>query len=301
MKLLLIGLGRWGKNIQKTLQGLGIEVVGIDKTPSQSPPVRGEVDGVLVATPGSTHAKVALPFIKQGLPVFIEKPMTTSLKDAKILQAAAKKSGENIFVGHLHLYNPAFLKAKELIRKAGRIRYAAFEGMNWGPFRDDMSAMWDWAPHDVAMALDLFGKPKSVQAWGEYDWAVARLEFLNTPEVSRRDSSGVAKRGSFFATIHVSTLSSEKRKRMTVAGIKYSVLFDDIAECKIAVYEKGKVMYPAYEKTMPLTAELTAFIQMIKTGKRPKTDIQNGVDVVQILDAAERSMKLEGKRIKVIF
>lgn len=288
MKLALIGLGRWGTNIKQTLEEMGVEVV-VDKTESAS--------GVLIATPGSTHAEVALPFIKQGLPVFIEKPMTTSLQDAKKLATAAKKSGSLVFVGHLHLYNPAFLKAKALIKKAGKIRYVSFEGMNWGPFREDMSAWWDWAPHDISMALDLFGQPKSIQAWGEYDWAVAKLEFLNTPKVARSDSSGVAKRGSFSAVMHVTTLSAEKRKRLTVAGTKHSVVFDDTAEKKVSVHERGHVSYPDYGKTMPLSAELKAFLEMIKTKKSPKTDIQNGLDVVKIIDAGERSMKTGGKKI----
>lgn len=301
MKLALIGVGRWGRNIQKTLEGLGVEVITHDTNPSRPPlvgggvksfpPDKGElkgVSGVLIATPGSTHAEVALPFIKKGLPVFIEKPMTTNLKDALKLQKEAKKSKSLIFVGHLHLYNPAFLKAKELIRKAGRIRYVSFEGMNWGPFREDMSAWWDWAPHDIAMALDLFEKPKSIQAWGEYDWAVARLTHPTPP---------LSGRGPITTLLHVTTLSSEKRKRMTVAGTKYSVVFDDTAERKIEVHKKGQVSYPEYEKTPPLSAELKAFIQMIKTKKQPKTDIQNGLGVVKILDAGERSMKSGGKKI----
>lgn len=273
MKLALIGLGKWGANIKKTLEELGVDVLVNE--------VKG-VEGVLIATPGSTHASVALPFIRQGLPVFIEKPMTTSLKDAKKLAAAAKKSGSLVFVGHLHLYNPAFLKAKELIKNAGKIRYVAFESMNWGPFREDMSAWWDWAPHDISMALDLFGKPKSIQAWGEYNWAMAKLEF------------------SFPVLIHVSTLSSEKRKRFTVAGTQHSVVFDDITEHKIEVYKKGQVSYPDYEKIPPLAAELKAFLDMLKTKNPPKTDIQNGLDVVKILDAGERSMKASGKKIPMV-
>ncbi len=292
MKLVLVGLGKWGKNIKKTLEELPDFAGGFVEAK--------EAEAVIVATPGSTHAEVALPFIKQGLPVFIEKPMTTSLRDALRLEKATRQHGGRaslVFVGHLHLYNPAFLKAKELVKKAGKIRYVSFEGMNWGPFRSDMSAMWDWAPHDIAMALELFGKSTSIQAWGEYDWATLKLE---TPSQVSPLVRGRSRRGqNFFITIHVSSLSSEKRKKMMVAGEKYSVIFDDTADQKVSIYERGQVSYPSYEKTMPLTAELTAFIQMIKTKKKPKTDIQNGVEVVRILDAAERSMKKNGKPVKL--
>lgn len=294
MKLALIGVGRWGTNIKRTLEGMGVEVVGIDKTPSQSPPVRGEVDGVLIATPASTHAKIALPFIRAGVPVFIEKPMTTSLQDAQKIAQTAKKSGTLVMIGHVHLYNPAYLKAKELVKKAGKIKYLAFEGMNWGPFRDDVSAMWDWAPHDIALAMDLLGsKPKTVQAWGTRDWAEMKLEFPEPhpgPPLSGRES--------IPALIHVTWLSPEKRKKMTVVGEKYSVVFDDVAEYKVAVHQDGKITYPSYKKEMPLQAEMKAFLQMVKTGKRPKTDVQQGLDVVRVLDAAERSLALDGKAVR---
>lgn len=280
MKLALIGVGRWGTNIKKTLEELGVEVVVYDITP---PRPSANLKGVIVATPASTHATIALPFIKQGLPVFIEKPMATRLGDAQKIARAAKKSGAPLMVGHVHLYNPAYVKAKELAKKAGKIRYVAFEGMNWGPFRDDVSAMWDWAPHDIALAMDLFGSvPKSVQAWGTRDWATLKLEF----------PAGLS------ALIQVTWLSPEKRKKMTMVGENYSVVFDDTAEKKVAVLRDRKASYPTYGKNMPLAAEMKAFLAMIRTGKQPITDVQQGLDVVRILNAAERSMKLAGKRVR---
>jgi len=301
MRLALIGVGRWGANIKRTLEGMGIDVVAYDdpsaskstpallyqggSRPARSPLDKGELEGisgVLIATPGSTHAKIALPFIKKGLPVFIEKPMTTSLQDAKRLEAAAKESGSIVMVGHIHLYNPAFLKAKELLEKAGNIKYVLFEGMNWGPIREDMSAWWDWAPHDISMAIDLFGKPKSVQAWGNNDMATARVDY-----------------GDFPALINVTWLSPEKRKKMTVVGEKYAVVFDDVADEKVTVFRNDKISHPRYDKTSPLEAELKAFVQAIETGKKPVTDIQNGVDVVRVLDAGDRSMKSDGAIIKL--
>lgn len=286
MKLLLVGLGKWGKNIEKTLIELGVEVLGVDHSSSQILLTRTDVDGVIIATPGSTHADVALPFIEQGIPVFIEKPMATSLEDVLRLEKAADqfyRGNPLVFVGHIHLYNPAFLKAKELIQHAGEIRYGLFEGMNWGPFRDDMSAMWDWAPHDIALAVDLFGSPQSVQAWGEYCWAAIQLFFAPHTQI----------------LINVSTLSPQKRKSMLIVGTTYSVRVDDTAEHKVSVHEQGQVSYPEYDATMPLTTELKAFLSMIETKKRPKTDIRHGVEVVKILDACQRSIDKEGKLITV--
>src|SRR3989344_3759149 len=110
VRVAVIGAGQWGTRIIKTLETLpDCEVVYVEARNYENLINKSDIDAVLVATPGSTHYRVALPFVKKGLPVFIEKPMTTSFKDAHILKQAAKKSGSLIFVGHIHLYNPAFL------------------------------------------------------------------------------------------------------------------------------------------------------------------------------------------------
>jgi len=263
-------------------------------------PDKDDIDGVIIATPGSTHAEIALPFIKIGVPTFIEKPMTTSLEDAQKIKRMAKNI---VMVGHVHLYNSAFLKAKELIKKKiGKIRLLRFEGRNDGPIRDDMSVLWDWGPHGASMILDLMGKkPTHVQAWGYsglrpgtklYDAVEARLLFLGNVE----------------GTLAVSWLSPEKRVKLTVIGSKASVIFDDASvkpafakasasRGKVALYRKGKLTHPSYDKQPPLKLELEAFIKAIKTKKQPPTDVNNGLKVVKILAAAEKSIQFDGKKI----
>lgn len=332
----LFGLGRWGTNILNTLKTMeGVEVAfAYDpmKNPSFPPLVRGErtpfppakgdlpagqagVQGVIVATPGSTHAEVALPFIKAGIPTYIEKPLTLSMADARKLERAAKKSGALIFCGHLHLYNPAYQVAKQHAQHAGKLRYISFEGMNNGPFRDDMSAMWDWASHDVYLAMDLLGGqlPKSVQAWGIaalrpktnlYDFSLIKMMFA----------------GGVEAISMTSWLSPEKRKNVTIVGESDSIVFDDtLSSNKVTLYkglvpgltspDKGRrggvlrqeptVSYPSYSEKSPLQAELEAFIDAIKTGQQPRTGLPEGVAVVRVLAAAEKSIALDGKRILV--
>lgn len=296
LKLALIGIGRWGKNILRTLESMrGVDVVAYDLTTSPQPSPhlrRGGVDGVIIATPGSTHAEIAFPYIKQGLPVYIEKPMTISLPDAQRLQKAAKKSGSEIFVGHVHMYNPAYLKLKELLPKIGKIQLISFEGMASGPVRDDMSVLWDWGPHGVSLALDLLGKrPTNVQAWGHkilksksklHDVVQARMIFPGKVE----------------ATLSLSWISAEKRVKLTVIGAKGSLILDDTAEQKVTLSVDDKVTHPSYSADFPLTRELTAFVKMVKTGERPKTSAQNGVDVVRVLAAAEKSLGLDGKKVQ---
>ena len=309
VRVAVIGAGQWGTRIIKTLETLpDCEVVYVEARNYENLINKSDIDAVLVATPGSTHYRVALPFVKKGLPVFIEKPMTTSFKDAQILKQAAKKSGSLIFVGHIHLYNPAFLKAKELTKHIGRIRFIVSEGSNNGPYRNDMSALWDWAPHDISMILDVVGTtPVSVEGWG--------LSSLR-PETALDDvafvkinfSDGVA------GFVFNSWLFSEKRKRLTIIGEKSSIVFDDTATKKVIFYEnmgpdvEGKsiirkepsVSYPPYDPTLSLIPELEAFLEMVRTNTKPKTDIDNGLLVVKIIEAAEKSIRMKKRSTCVV-
>ena len=301
--LALIGAGRWGTNIRRTLEHLpGCQLKYVETRQWKRLLTVRDLDGVLVATPGSTHAEIALPFIRRRIPTFIEKPLTTSLRDALRLQTAAKKFGALVFVGHVHLYSPAYWKAKDLARRAGRIRLITAEGMNNGPYRDDMSALWDWAPHDLAMALDLVGKPPStVQATGFsmlrprtklYDVATLRLEFPGSTQ--------------FLGTYN--WMAPEKRKRLVIHGTRHTVIYDDVADRKVTLLNdfgptvrgqtvqrhEPKIEHPSYRLIAPLTEELRAFVRCIRTKKRPLSDLAQGVDVVRILDAAERSIDRGG-------
>ncbi len=307
-RLALIGAGRWGKNILKTLESFPeCEIAYIETKDYRTLIDKIDIDAVVVATPGATHAEVALPFITRGLPVFIEKPFTTSLADAKQLQKAAEESGSIIFVGHVHLYNPPYLAIKKLLSTIGDVRWIYAEGSNNGPYRDDMSSMWDWAPHDVALMLDITDSmPSRVQAWGASvlrpdshldDIAFIKLEFPN----------GVV------GFIFNSWLFPEKRKKVSIIGEKSSIVFDDTADKKIALYEnmgpevvgsivtrnEPNVSYPPYSDEKSLALELQAFLHTVLEKEKPISDVANGLRVVTVLDAAERSIAAGGALINL--
>ncbi len=316
-RIALLGRGRWGANIQRTLAGMpGIEVRVSDPRESLSLPSLDGMDAAIIATPGTTHADAALPFLLRGIPTFIEKPFTTSLADARRLSRIAQKKKTIVMIGHIHLYNPAYRVVKSLVRTIGPIQYIHGEGMSNGPYRDDMSVLWDWAPHDLSMMLDLVGTmPRSVQAWGLlllrprthlHDTVLLRLSFP----------------GNISATVHVSWLSPEKRRKLTIVGTKSSIVLDDRAERKVTLYKdmgptvqssargrtaptviphEPRISYPPYAPDPPLTVELTAFLKAVKTKRQPTTDIRQGLQVVQILDAAERSIARGGRPVKAHF
>jgi UDP-N-acetylglucosamine 3-dehydrogenase len=316
-RLALIGLGRWGTNIARTLQELPecrLEYV-CDPTATavgEAQILRDwhelldkKLDGVLVATPGTTHFDIARPFIEQGIATFIEKPLTTKLAEAEQLQQVAHKHGTIVMVGHVHLYNLAWQRAKEVALEAGAIRQIMTEGMNNGPYRDDMSALWDWAPHDVALILDLVqAMPQAVQAWGFrplnralHDTVIFKLTFPNNLETLSL----------------VSWLAPEKRKKVTIIGEKDAVVFDDTAEKKVILYQgmsptikdeavtrqEPQLSYPEYVVEPPLQRELAAFIEAITTKAPPLANIDHGVEVIKIIAAAEHSLALDGKPINL--
>ena len=303
LRLALIGTGRWGTNIARTLRTIpGCHLVGVEtrgwRKLLQSP----DLDGVLIATPGSTHAAIALPFIEGGIATFIEKPLTTKLSDALRLERAARRSGALIFVGHVHLYNPAYLAAKNLAKRAGPIRYIVAEGMNNGPFRDDLSALWDWAPHDVALCVDLLRSvPRAVRAW-----SVRTLR----PRTHLDDFAVVE--CAFPKNIHSflmeSWLMPEKRKRLTIVGTRDTVVFDDTAEQKVTLFAgmgprvRGKaverreprISYPTYASDPPLQIELKEFLASIRSSRKHLTNLTQAVDTIRVLEAAERSIERGG-------
>lgn len=308
MTLALIGAGRWGKNIERTLRELsGARLKYVETRRWRSLLRARDVVGVLIATPASTHARIAIPFLERGIPAFIEKPLTSTLREARRLKRAANRSGALVFVGHVQLYNPAYAVAKRAARRAGRIRLLVGEGMNNGPFRDDISALWDWAPHDLAMALDLLGaRPVAVRAMGA---AVlrprTRLDDLAT--IAVRFSNGTEFLGTY------SWLSPVKRKRLTIVGSRDTIVFDDTSERKVAVYEgmgptvsggevrraEPRVTFPKYPTTPALDAELRAFVAMVRTKRRPRSDLAQGLATIRILDAAETSLRVRGAWVRL--
>jgi len=166
--------------------------------------------------------------------------------------------------------------------------------MNNGPIRDDMSAMWDWGPHDVSMILDILEKyPQSVQAWGVETLRPGK-QLYDTVFIKLNFARGVT------AAIHNSWLSPTKRQSLAITGEKPMIVYDDVAEKKVIVHTSGKITYPRYSSTVsPLEEELKAFLAMIKNGKTPPSDLKNGLDVVRVLASAEKSIRRGGALVQL--
>lgn len=298
--LALIGTGRWGKNYINAINNLSsceLPDTFIKTSNYKDLFAFDNIQGVIIATPSSTHFKIAKEFLERGFNVLIEKPVTTNYKDALKLYKIAKKHKNIVMVGHVFLYNPAFLRIKKLIKSIGKIKYISTEGMNYGPIRTDVSALWDWGPHDISMAIDLLKSlPEEVSGYGVnvllpntafYDMCNLKLKFPNN----------------VFVFINIGWLSPVKKRHMTIVGERATIVFDDTIEKKIAVIRNSKtkeIDYLPFPKESPLSEEISSFVNLIRNKEKTnKSGLKMGLDVVKVLEACEKSMQSNGKIIKI--
>lgn len=323
--LALVGIGNWGKNFLSTVKNIpDCQIKYIcSKTDKKLKLLDGnyhkttnykdlfkfsDIDGVIIATSGSTHFAIASEFLKKGFNILIEKPLTLNYQDALKLQTLKNKTDSKVLVGHVYLFDPAFKKTKELFKNLGKIRYISYESVNQGPFRDDMSILWDMGPHPISMLLDLFGKePKEIQAWGLntlryktnlFDTVVIDLKFSNVSWIS----------------IKISWLAPFKRRELIIVGEKDGLLYNDLSGKKITYYKNivpdisdGKLinnesaeLFPSYTEGQPLEIEVKEFIGAIKEGRDVKlSDLNFGVKVIKLLQLAEESIK-DNSKVKTV-
>lgn len=285
LRLGLVGHGRWGRNLERTLLTLPDVTVTVIARGGSRP---SGLDGVLVATQSATHAETALPYIEAGISTFIEKPMATTVFDARRIEAIARRTGSLVFIGHIFLYHPAFLAALQLLPALGDVRYLYCEGMNAQP-RADSSVLWDWLPHDLSMALAILKRePESVAAWSLSGGdtpaaAVSKFQFGNIPVVCT-----------------TSWESLYPRRRTTVACQTATLVFDDKSEQRLTLYERdGSVTYPTFSDELPLTLEMKEFLNAVRSGKTDPAQLETGMAVVRAIAAAEESIRRNGQAVLV--
>lgn len=322
--LALIGLGKWGFNHLKTVEEIPTaKLKYVCTTNSQT--LRSlpgkyiksqnyrtlfhyqDIDGVIIATPTFTHFQIAKDFLKRNYNLLIEKPLTANYQEAVKLKKIYDQSSSLVLVGHIFRYHPAYLKAKELVKKIGQIKYLDFESLDYGPFRNDISALWDWGPHDIAMCLGIMEKmPLEVAAWqmnklrpqsSLADLITLRLKFSQDVDVWMK----------------IGWLSPVKRRRITIVGSQSSIIFDDTLDKKVIFFQnlgprvkkgqvvetKPRIFYPTYSPTMPLKLELQEFINCLRTKKDPKTNFTQALQVLKIIHYAQQSLDQDGKVIKI--
>ncbi len=312
VELALIGAGRWGKNYIKTIQSLpdahlkyvvthsgsSLETLAGDfdrSTDIEKPLSDKSLGGIIIATPPSSHLELASLFLKAGHSLLIEKPLATNSSDAlKLVQA--KPPGSTAMVGHTMLFSPAYIELKRLLPSIGPIQYIRYEGMNYGPFRDDYSALWDWGPHGVAHVLDLLGtSPTKISA--------VTIDKLR-PNQNLQDMVTIQLQfpGDIPAIIDTGWLSPTKKRTLTIMGENGALVFDDLAKTKLTLFTKNKgnltPTTPTFPSTSPLEVQLRSFLTAITNHTQPESDLTFGYLVTKVLEIAEYSSNYQGQQVK---
>ncbi|MCH8872514.1 Gfo/Idh/MocA family oxidoreductase [candidate division KSB1 bacterium] len=321
-KIAVVGCGYWGKNLVRNFRELdalamvcdatcsGIKLAeelapGIKLVENFDEVLNSDVQGVVIATPAETHFNLANQALEAGKDVFVEKPLAINYQEGAYLVELAQVQKKILMVGHVLEYHPAFVKLMELIGGGvlGKIQYIYSNRLSLGKIRREENILWSFAPHDIAIILRILGKlPFQVVACGG--------NFVQ-PNIADVTVTNLLFDNSVRAHIYVSWLHPFKEQRLVVIGAKKMASFDDVSK-KLLLYDqrvdlregepipiKGDGEEVAYSRDEPLKAECQAFLNALETREAPLTDGQSGLDVLRVLQAAQRSLIMNGQQVTI--
>ena len=273
---------------------------------------RDDLDGIVIATETSSHFSLARTALESGRHVFVEKPMAERAEEAEILVSLSEETGCHCMVGHLLLYHPAFNYVENLIQSGalGDIYYMYSVRVNLGIVRQRENALQSLAPHDLSVALAFLQRePVAV--------AVHAQAYLQ-PDICDVAFSTIFFEDGALAHLHTSWLDPHKIRKITLVGSKKMVVIDEMTSAeKVRIYDKGvnppgyvgfaesmttrvgDIHIPNIRMSEPLRMECAHFVDCIRTGKTPRTDARNGLAVVRLLDAAQKSLESGGAKIPI--
>lgn len=314
----VVGCGIWGRNIVRNFYNLGALHTVCDIDEENLKMVEAQYDGtnttrdlsdilnnpkikaVCIVTPSHTHFNLVKKALEAGKHVYVEKPISTVANEAKKLKDLADKMGLILMVGHLLLYHPAVNRLKMLISDGilGNIKYVQSDRLNINYFKNDRSVMWDLAPHDVSMIAHVLGlNPiKVLNATGccaEYE------NIFDITHLTIEFEKGI------IAHVSDSWIHPQKRVTLLVRGEKATAILDDtLLENKLQVFDNKTPAQQSIEvfdylEIEPLKLECQHFIKSIKTGKKPRSDGENGFMTVKILETAEDMMLGKNKKVEL--
>ena len=327
----LIGYGYWGPNLARNFHALPdarlVAVADADANRLDEPArlyhartyadyhellADPTLDAVAIATPARTHFEIARAALARDKHVLVEKPLAMSSDEARQLIALAEKKGRVLMVGHTFEHNPAVWKIRELIEQCaiGEVYYVYANRVNLGRVQRDINALWSIAPHDISILLYVLGAmPLEVSARG------ATYLNVNVEDVVFVTLTFPNK---VLAHVHASWLDPSKVRQMTFVGSEKMIVYDDVdAEARLRVYDKGvykrgsdygefqlkvhsgDINIPKIDMSEPLRNECAHFVECVREGKRPRTDGENGLRVVRVLEAAQESLEKDGATIKI--
>ena len=335
VRVAVAGCGHWGRNFVRVFQQLdgcsleacsdpnpkNLRQLGRSVSPGLEFRSTGRMlrairpDALVVATPATTHRRIVAAALESGADVFVEKPLATSVSDARRLVSLAKRKRRVLMVGHIFHYNRPLerLRAMTAGGKLGRLRYLYAVRTNFGPIRDDVNVLWDLAAHDVSIMLRLTGDvPARVSATGR--------GYVKAGNADVAFGTLYFRRRGVLGHFHVSWLDPHKVRRLTVIGTKRMALFDDVnTQEPLRLYNRGvlrdkvygdfgqfqmmlrdgDIHVPHVAGDEPLLAECRHFLKCVRTRARPLTGGAHGLDVVRVVAALSASLKANGRPVAV--
>lgn len=327
VKVGVVGLGAWGCNVARCLyevpecdllactdvnparRQMAERNWGVRTMESLDEMLRAEpdIEAVVISSPAVTHYSLAKKALLADKDVFVEKPFTLCVEDAEELLHLAEARRKVLMVGHLLEYHPAVNKMRDIIQSGelGDIYYIYTQRVNLGRIRGDENALWSFAPHDISQILYMLGgTPTDVSARGQsfIQQGIEDVVFLSLYFSNR-----------VMAHIHVSWLDPHKVRSTTVVGSKKMIVFDDAAPSeKLRVYDScaqtpatcsygeaiqvrfGDIHIPRISTAEPLKLEFQHFLDCVIRRIQPRSDARDGLRVVRILEAAQRSLAMDG-------
>jgi predicted dehydrogenase len=330
VKIGVIGAGYWGPNLIRnfhqipncTLQSVcDTRQERLDHIQKLYPEVKttqhldkfleSDIEAVAIATPVSTHHYLALECLKAGKHILVEKPLANNIKSAEEIVKAGESLGKTVMTGHTFLFNPAVEAVRNIISSGelGKIYYINGTRVNLGLYQPDVNVVWDLAPHDISILIHILGE--------EPKYASARGGKYVQPGVFDVAYLSIFFDDGIMADLRVSWLDPNKIRQITVVGSKKMLVYDDIEPVeKVKIYDKGVEFQPytdTYEEfhlayrygdvttypldwKEPLRLECEHFVNCIHEGNHPCSDGYLGLRVVQIIEAAQRSLENGGTK-----
>jgi predicted dehydrogenase len=326
----VVGLGYWGPNLLRVLgDNLDVKVRWICDLDSsrlakhrrRHPNARvttrlervladPEVDAVVLATPVHTHYDLAAQALRAGKHVFVEKPLATSSELAADLATLARERSRILMCGHTFLYSPPVRALKRMIESGtlGEIYFISSSRVNLGLHQRDASVIWDLGPHDFSILLYWLSEmPTSVRALGRDSVfeGVADVAF-----VTLNFASGI------IVNVELSWLAPSKLRRTVVVGSERMAVYEDGAPEPVRLFDRGVVyrdpetfgeyhlsyrsgdiVSPNIESYEPLGLELGDFVRAVGEGDLMEYQTEVALNVVRIVEAAERSLRLGGVEV----
>ena len=306
----LIGAGPWGRNYINTIAGLdGVRLSRLASRNPESPALAGsgcrisedwremlaagDLDGVIVATPAAVHAEITLAALDRGVAVLVEKPMTLSASEAEAVLSRARSKDAIVRVGHIHLYSAAWEALKRESRALGPLRAISTVAGKRGRFNRQAPLLWEWGSHDVAMCLDLVGRPPGKTAAR----VIERRRIEQGPDQGENEGEGMSLAleldfGGVTAKIVVSDLYEDANRLFTASFEGGELVYDDNAPEKLRLKTTpwdpgcGFKLGPG----TPLERAVLDFCTAVRKGRPDYDDAALGRDVVQTLEQLDKQI-----------